>query len=87
MLPKEKAELPIRLPPTVTPLMEVILNHNKINLENASSLTALLQVQNLSDKKGIAVAVNNKVVPRSKWNEHVLNADDSITIIKATQGG
>lgn len=67
--------------------MEVILNHNKINLENASSLTALLQTQNLSDKKGIAVAVNNKVISKSHWDSHILNPNDSITIIKATQGG
>ena len=67
--------------------MEVILNHNKINLENAASLVALLHLQNLSDKKGIAVAVNNKVVPRTKWNSYILNEKDNITIIKATQGG
>ena len=67
--------------------MEVILNHNKINLENASSLTALLQTQNLSDKKGIAVAVNNKVISKANWDSHTLSPNDSITIIKATQGG
>ncbi len=67
--------------------MEVIINHNKTELKETSSLFALLHSQNLSEKKGIAVAVNNKVVPRSKWNSHILNSNDSITIIKATQGG
>lgn len=67
--------------------MEVTINHNRTELKETSSLFALLQLQNLSEKKGIAVAVNNKVVPRSKWDSHILNSNDSITIIKATQGG
>jgi sulfur carrier protein len=67
--------------------MEVIINHNKTELKETSSLLALLQLQNLSEKKGIAVAVNNKVIPRSRWDSHILNSNDSITIIKATQGG
>ena len=67
--------------------MEVIINHNKTELKETSSLFSLLQLQDLSEKKGIAVAVNNKVIPRSKWDSHILNSNDSITIIKATQGG
>lgn len=67
--------------------MEVIINRNKTDLPEASSLLHLLQIQALSEKKGIAVAVNNKVIPRSKWDSHILNSNDSITIIKATQGG
>jgi thiamine biosynthesis protein ThiS len=31
--------------------------------------------------------VNNKVIPRNEWNTHKLNENDSITIIRATQGG
>lgn len=67
--------------------MEVIINHTKTDLQEASSLFALLQLQDLSGKKGIAVAVNNKVVPKAKWDSHILNSNDTITIIKATQGG
>jgi len=67
--------------------MEVTINHNKTDLPEASSLLHLLQVQNLSEKKGIAVAVNNKVVRKENWNTHVLKGNDSITIIRATQGG
>jgi sulfur carrier protein len=67
--------------------MEVIINHNKTELKEGSSLFVLLRSQELSDKKGIAVAVNNKVVPKAKWDSHILNSNDAITIIKATQGG
>lgn len=67
--------------------MEVIINHIKTDLKEASSLFTLLQLQNLTEKKGIAVAVNNKVVPKSEWDSFILNEKDTITIIKATQGG
>lgn len=37
--------------------------------------------------KGIAIAVNNEVIPRLDWEETILKEHDKITIIKATQGG
>jgi sulfur carrier protein len=40
-----------------------------------------------TDRPGIAVAVNDEVVPRSKWSECVLKEGDAIELIHATQGG
>jgi sulfur carrier protein len=37
--------------------------------------------------KGIAIAVNQEIVPKANWATHLLNPGDYITIIKATQGG
>lgn len=37
--------------------------------------------------RGIAVAVNQIVVPRADWAATVLRADDKIEIITAVQGG
>lgn len=67
--------------------MEVFINNILQDIAESSSLFELLHAENLAEKKGIAVAVNNMVVPRPKWNEHQLSAQDRITIIKATQGG
>ncbi|MES2630191.1 MAG: sulfur carrier protein ThiS [Bacteroidota bacterium] len=67
--------------------MEVFLNNSSIPLPENRSLIALLQQADLSEKKGIAVAVNNQVVPRLQWGETELKEADSITVIKATQGG
>ena len=36
---------------------------------------------------GIAVAVNQRMVPRTEWHSYVLNEGDSIIIIKAVCGG
>lgn len=37
--------------------------------------------------KGIAVAINQSVVPKSEWPTRQLSPNDQITLITATQGG
>lgn len=39
------------------------------------------------DKRGIAVAVNDEVIPRQSWPLQRLEDSDRILIITATQGG
>jgi sulfur carrier protein len=46
----------------------------------------LLQLQ-LGDKKGIAVAIQDQIVPKSTWPTYALQENDKVTIIHATQGG
>lgn len=38
-------------------------------------------------QKGIAVAINDEVVPRSQWPTHLVVDGDRIELIRATQGG
>lgn len=38
-------------------------------------------------KRGIAVAVNNQVVPKSAWPSFELKENDKILVIQASQGG
>ncbi len=38
-------------------------------------------------QKGIAVAINDEVVPRSQWSTHLIVDGDRIELIRATQGG
>ena len=40
-----------------------------------------------SDRRGIAVAVNGQVVPRSAWGEQRLQTGDEVEIVGAVQGG
>jgi sulfur carrier protein len=37
--------------------------------------------------RGIAVALNGSVVPRSAWSETALKPGDNIEIVRAMQGG
>ena len=40
-----------------------------------------------ADRKGVAIAINDEVVPRSQWPVRVLVEGERILVIQATQGG
>lgn len=45
-------------------------------------------IRSVTDRtRGIAVAVNGEVVPRSQWTTVRLRPDDSIEVLTAAQGG
>jgi len=51
------------------------------------TIQALLDLEFPKKQKGIAVAVNNNVIPRSDWDSYLLYPNHQILIISATQGG
>ncbi|RKS96816.1 sulfur carrier protein ThiS [Chryseobacterium defluvii] len=68
--------------------MELIINHiRKTFNELPENLEALLAMEASGKKKGIAIALNNRIIPRSDWATTILKDQDSILIITATQGG
>ncbi len=68
--------------------MELTINHTTKTFEVLpESLEALIAMELPEKKKGIAVALNNRIIPQSFWAETFLNNKDSILIITATQGG
>jgi sulfur carrier protein len=53
-----------------------------------ATLAALLAEKALdTGQRGIAVALNGAVVPRSAWGETSLKPGDSVEIVRARQGG
>ncbi|WP_353718189.1 sulfur carrier protein ThiS [Dyadobacter sp. 676] len=44
-------------------------------------------VADVSRVKGIAIAINQSVVPKSDWPTRLLSPNDHVTVITATQGG
>ncbi len=61
---------------------------NNQTVETATmSLGQLLVQLTLADKKGIAVAVDNAIVPRAAWEQFALSGNEKITVLQATQGG
>jgi len=66
--------------------MKLIVN-NKTGDYPLQYLNQLLQDMDLLESKGIAVAVNNKVISKLRWDAFQLTENDTITIIRATQGG
>ena len=48
-----------------------------------TQLTAQLELP----VQGIAIAVNNKMIPRTEWECFILHENDNLVIIKAACGG
>ncbi len=67
--------------------MNIKINSVDFLLEDNSTLASLVENQQLQNSKGIAIALNNKVIPKINWDSYVLKDNDIITIIRATQGG
>jgi sulfur carrier protein len=58
----------------------------------ARELTEAVTVQGLvaeltAARRGVAVAVNGEVVPRSQWPVAALRAGDRVEVLTAAQGG
>lgn len=66
--------------------MQVFINQQAHQTE-AQTLYDLLTEKGLINKTGIAVALNQQIIPRSVWNEKQIIENDVLTIITATQGG
>lgn len=70
-----------------SPLLNIIVNDNPINCEEGTSIQKMLSTLKLESLEGMAVAVNNEVIHKSQWVDHILTENDKIIIIRATQGG
>ncbi|CAM2811715.1 sulfur carrier protein ThiS [Flavobacterium frigoris] len=68
--------------------MELKINNQIKQFQaNAVSIQELLDIEFHQKQSGIAVAINNTVIPKSNWNDYPLSQSDEILIISATQGG
>jgi sulfur carrier protein len=67
--------------------MNIYVNNKLQELAASAKITDALSSLNIPSQKGIAIAINNNVIPRTEWETHILQPDDKVTIIKATQGG
>lgn len=68
--------------------MNIKINGKEKTLENNLSLSECIhQELNGKEEKGIAVAVNYKIIPRQHWNSVQVSENDQIEIVHAVQGG
>ncbi|MFA7401988.1 MAG: Sulfur carrier protein ThiS [Bacteroidetes bacterium ADurb.Bin234] len=68
-------------------MIQVIVNDNTVQIKENSSVMDLLKELKREEDKRIAVALNNKVVSRTAWQETVLHNNDKIILIQAAYGG
>jgi sulfur carrier protein len=62
------------------------LNGRELSVPEPTLAAALHQAR-FEDRKGMAAAVNGRVVPRGQWTTTALAAGDAVLVIQATQGG
>lgn len=67
--------------------MEVTVNQQSHTLSETCSVEELILNVLNRQSKGLAVAVNQMIVPKSNWENQRLNSGDQIVVITATQGG
>lgn len=67
--------------------MEISFNNNKIEVEQGISLLDWMRSRGLHEQSGIALALNNRVVPKEKWEHTVLQENDMLLLIGASYGG
>ena len=67
--------------------MFVYVNNARQQMHDQANIKDMLGHLDMLSQRGIAIAINNNVIPRSEWELHILQPEDKLTLIKATQGG
>jgi sulfur carrier protein len=68
--------------------MRVLLNGNEAELADDATVLAAVESLDLpAEGRGVAVAVDAEVVPRTQWNTHKLDEGARVEILRAIQGG
>lgn len=66
--------------------MTILVNNKETELVQGNTIANLASQLELPEK-GVAIALNNRMIPRAQWAEQTLQTNDSLVIIKAACGG
>ncbi|MBQ0757842.1 MAG: sulfur carrier protein ThiS [Amphritea sp.] len=66
--------------------MQIQLNGDSLEVQQGSSITALLEQIELGERR-VAVELNLEIVPRSQHAETVLKDGDRVEVVHAIGGG
>lgn len=66
--------------------MLIILNDKPCNTAEQCCLSELLTLHQVN-QQGLAVAVNNSVIPKRLWPQYQLTADDNVQLFHIVTGG
>jgi sulfur carrier protein len=68
--------------------MTIELNGERIELDAGASVADVVEHLGANgDRRGVAVAVDGEVVPRSAWEETALAHGQKVEVVGAIQGG
>ena len=71
---------------STTSMIAIEVNGEPRSVEEGGSVQDLLASLDLP-KQAMAVAINRHIVPRQRWAEHVLQAQDKVDVVRAIGGG
>lgn len=66
--------------------MHILLNDRLIEINSSLTITQLFDHLKLNSL-GIALAINQIIIPREDWNHHYINHQDKILLFQAIAGG
>ena len=66
--------------------MEIILNGDKQQIENQSTIILLLNSLEIN-KEHAALMINGNIIPSSNWDSHLLKENDEVEIMVFVGGG
>ena len=68
--------------------MRVVLNGSQAELTDGATVQAAIEALDLpASGRGVAVAVDAEVVPRTEWDTHELTEGARVEVLRAIQGG
>lgn len=67
--------------------MDIHINQNTYSFDASKTIHEVLEQLDLPRHKGVAIAVNNAVVPQTEWEHYALQDADKVLLIKASAGG
>jgi len=67
--------------------MKITVNNEPVEIGRQTSIDELLAQLGLESGNGLALAINQQVIPKKDWPAHRFQEHDAVLIIKATQGG
>ena len=68
--------------------MKVLLNGTEAELADGATVQSAIEALDLpASGRGVAVAVDAEVVPRTQWQTHKLDDGARVEVLRAIQGG
>ena len=67
--------------------MDIFINGKPHRVEDNCNLIEVLNKTQIINQFGIAIAVNNIVIPKTEWGKYAVQNKDNILIINAIFGG
>ena len=67
--------------------MRIELNGRVVDIAGGATVADAVSASGAEQRRGVAVAVEGEVVPRSEWESTPLQEGQSVEVLHAVQGG